>query len=206
MLIARRVRELKVYCEIHPYNVGIPFIRDFRPAGIILSGGPASVYDEGAPRIPAETLSLGIPVLGICYGMQLIAELAGGAVARATEREYGIANMRGEWGDPLFLGIEEFRHGMTIQVWMSHGDRIERLPPGFTTIARSSNSPICAMANAEKTLYGVQFHPEVAHTPKGTEILGNFLFRVCGLSPTWTMHSFIEMSVGKIRETVGEGK
>ena len=203
MLIARRVRELKVYSEIHPYNVGLSFIREFRPSGIILSGGPASVYDEGAPVIPAEVLSLGIPVLGICYGMQLLASLSGGKVGKSADREYGIANIRGEWGDPLFLGIEEFRHNMTIQVWMSHGDRIEELPKGFTSIARSGNSPVAAMSSNDKTLYGVQFHPEVAHTPKGKEILSNFLFRVCGLSPTWTMHSFVETSLRKIRETVG---
>jgi GMP synthase (glutamine-hydrolysing) len=203
MLIARRVRELKVYSEIHPYNVGLSFIREFRPSGIILSGGPASVYDEGAPSLPAEVLALGIPVLGICYGMQLLASLLGGRVGKSTEREYGIANIRGEWGDPLFLGIDEFRHNMTIQVWMSHGDRIEELPKGFTSIARSGNSPVAAMSSHDKTLYGVQFHPEVAHTPKGKEILSNFLFRVCGLAPTWTMHSFVETSIRKIRETVG---
>jgi GMP synthase (glutamine-hydrolysing) len=203
MLIARRVRELKVYSEIHPYNVGLSFIREFRPSGIILSGGPASVYDEGAPLVPAEVLSLGIPVLGICYGMQLLASLLGGRVGKSADREYGIANIRGEWGDPLFLGIDEFRHNMTIQVWMSHGDRIEELPKGFTSIARSGNSPVAAMSSNDKTLYGVQFHPEVAHTPKGKEILSNFLFRVCGLSPTWTMHSFVETSLRKIRETVG---
>jgi GMP synthase (glutamine-hydrolysing) len=203
MLIARRVRELKVYSEIHPYNVGLSFIREFRPSGIILSGGPASVYDEGAPLVPAEVLSLGIPVLGICYGMQLLASLLGGRVGKSADREYGIANIRGEWGDPLFLGIDEFRHNMTIQVWMSHGDRIEELPKGFTSIARSGNSPVAAMSSDDKTLYGVQFHPEVAHTPKGKEILSNFLFRVCGLSPTWTMHSFVETSLRKIRETVG---
>ncbi|MCL5884454.1 MAG: glutamine-hydrolyzing GMP synthase [Deltaproteobacteria bacterium] len=203
MLIARRIRELKVYCEIHPYNVGLDFIRAFAPAGLILSGGPASVYGEGAPRLPAEALSLGVPVLGICYGMQLIADLLGGKVARATEREYGIASIRGEWGAPLFLGIEEFRRAMPIQVWMSHGDRIEALPEGFDPIARSENSPVAAMANRDRTIFGVQFHPEVAHTPRGKEILGNFLFRVCGLSPTWTMHSFAETSIRRIRDTVG---
>ncbi|NJD61596.1 MAG: glutamine-hydrolyzing GMP synthase [Deltaproteobacteria bacterium] len=204
MLIARRVRELKVYSEIHPYNVPVSFIREFGPAGIILSGGPASVYDENAPTVSAEVLALGIPVLGICYGMQMLAALMGGRVAQSADREYGIANIRGEWGDPLFLGIDEFRHNMTIQVWMSHGDRIVELPKGFTSIARSGSSPVAAMSNDEKTLYGVQFHPEVAHTPKGKEILSNFLFRVCGLSPWWTMHSFVETSIRKIREKVGE--
>ncbi len=204
MLIARRVRELKVYSEIHPYNIGLPFIKEFSPSGIILSGGPASVYDDEAPKIPREFLALGVPVLGICYGMQLIASLLGGKVAKSSEREYGIASIRGEWGDPLFLGIEEFRHHMTIQVWMSHGDRIEELPKGFTSIAQSPSSPVAAMSNREKTLYGVQFHPEVAHTPKGKEILSNFLFRVCGLSPTWTMHSFVETSIRRIREKAGD--
>ncbi|GAB4371839.1 MAG: glutamine-hydrolyzing GMP synthase [Deltaproteobacteria bacterium] len=206
MLIARRVRELKVYCEIHPYSMTPEEIRAFAPAGIILSGGPASVYEENAPGIKREILEMGIPVLGICYGMQLIAHLLGGTVARAAGREYGFANIWGEWGDPLFLGIEEFRHKMTIQVWMSHGDRIEALPPGFAPIARSENSPLAAMADRSRNLYGVQFHPEVAHTPKGKEILANFLFRICGLSPLWTMHSFVETSVRSIRERVGEGR
>jgi GMP synthase (glutamine-hydrolysing) len=204
MLIARRVRELKVYCEIHPCNVGTEFVREFEPDGIILSGGPASVYGEGAPRISRDILTMEVPVLGICFGMQLIADLLGGKVAKAADREYGFANIRGEWGDPLFLGIEEFRHDMTIQVWMSHGDRIEEMPKGFTSIAHSENSPVAAMTDDARRIYGVQFHPEVAHTPRGKEILANFLFRVCGLSPLWTMHSFIETSIGRIRETVGK--
>ncbi len=204
MLIARRIRELKVYCEIHPYNVGTEFVRNFRPDGIVLSGGPASVYGESAPRISKDILTMGVPVLGICYGMQLLADLMGGKVAKTADREYGFANIRGQWGDPLFLGIEEFRHNMTIQVWMSHGDRIEKMPEGFTSIALSENSPVAAMTDEAHRLYGVQFHPEVAHTPKGKEILSNFLFRICGLSPLWTMHSFIEASVGRIRETVGK--
>jgi len=206
MLIARRVRELKVYCEIHPFHMTTEEIRTFAPAGIILSGGPASVYEENAPRISREVLEMGVPVLGICYGMQLIAHLLGGEVARAAGREYGFANIQGEWGDPLFLGIEEFRHKMTIQVWMSHGDRIETLPRGFIPIARSGNSPLAAMADRARNLYGVQFHPEVAHTPKGKEILSNFLFRICDLSPLWTMHSFVESSVRAIRERVGTGR
>src|SRR5512139_1986450 len=205
MLIARRVRELRVYSEIHPFNVGTEFVRSFAPAGIILSGGPASVYDDDAPRIAREILTMDVPVLGICYGMQLIADLLGGTVGRSADREYGVANIRGQWGSPLFLGIEEFRHKREIPVWMSHGDRIEKLPEGFTSIARSGNSPVAAMSNAEGTIFGVQFHPEVAHTPRGKEILSNFLFRVCGLPADWTMHSFVESSVKRIRETVGEG-
>jgi GMP synthase (glutamine-hydrolysing) len=204
MLIARRVRELRVYSEIHPFNASMEFIRSFRPAGIILSGGPASVYDREAPRVSRELLELGVPVLGICYGMQLIADLLGGKVGRSEAREYGIANIRGQWGSPLFLGIEEFRHNMEIPVWMSHGDRIDRLPEGFSPIARSASSPVAAMSNHEATIFGVQFHPEVVHTPRGKEILSNFLFRVCAVDPTWTMHSFVESSVTKVRETVGD--
>jgi GMP synthase (glutamine-hydrolysing) len=205
MLIARRVRELKVYSEIHPCTVGVDFIKAFKPSGIILSGGPASVYEEGAPTVSKEIFSLGIPVLGICYGMQLITHLMGGKVAKADSREYGFANIRGEWGSPLFLGIDEFRNdNAPIQVWMSHGDRIDALPPGFTSIARSENSPVAAMSNADRTIYGVQFHPEVAHSLRGKEILSNFLFRVCEMKPTWTMHSFVESSIKKIRETVGD--
>ncbi|MEW6721003.1 MAG: glutamine-hydrolyzing GMP synthase [Thermodesulfobacteriota bacterium] len=204
MLIARRVRELRVYSEIHPFNVGIDFIRSFDPAGIILSGGPSSVYDADAPRVSRETLELGVPVLGICYGMQLIADLLGGEVGRSKEREYGTASIHGQWGSPLFLGIEEFRHNMGIPVWMSHGDRIDRLPEGFTAIASSGNSPVAAMSNREGTVFGVQFHPEVVHTPRGKEIISNFLFRICGLEPSWTMHSFVETSVRKIREKTGD--
>ncbi len=204
MLIARRVRELRVYSEIHPYNVGLDFIRAFRPSGIILSGGPASVYEEDAPRVPREVFELGAPVLGICYGMQLIADLLGGEVGRSEDREYGTASVHGVWGSPLFLGIEEFRHNMGIPVWMSHGDRIDRLPDGFFPIAFSGNTPVAAMSNREGTIFGVQFHPEVVHTPRGREILSNFLFRVCGLEPSWTMQSFVETSVRKIREKVGE--
>jgi GMP synthase (glutamine-hydrolysing) len=204
MLIARRVRELRVYSEIHPFNVGIDFIRSFAPAGIILSGGPSSVYEKDAPRVPREVLELGVPVLGICYGMQLIADLLGGKVGRSRNREYGTANIRGEWGSPLFLGIEEFRHNMEIPVWMSHGDRIDELPRGFRPIARSASSPVAAMSNGEGTIFGVQFHPEVVHTPRGKEILSNFLFRACALDPTWTMQSFVETSVRKIREQVGD--
>jgi GMP synthase (glutamine-hydrolysing) len=203
MLIARRVREQRVYSEIHPFNVGLEFVRDFAPSGIILSGGPSSVYDTDAPRVRKEVLELGIPVLGICYGMQLIADLLGGKVGRSENREYGVASLRGQWGSPLFLGIEEFRHDMEIPVWMSHGDRIDELPKGFVSIASSGSTPVAAMSNHEGTIFGVQFHPEVVHTPRGTEILANFLFRVCGLAPDWTMHSFVETSVRKIREKTG---
>jgi GMP synthase (glutamine-hydrolysing) len=206
MLIARRVRELKVYSEIHPCTVSLETIRSLAPSGIILSGGPSSVYAEGAPVVPKEIFSLGVPVLGICYGMQLITHLLGGKVAPSGEREYGLAEIKGQWGSPLFLGIEEFRHDMGIPVWMSHGDRIEELPPGFESIARSDNSPVAAVSNRERTVFGVQFHPEVAHTPRGSEILSNFLFRVCGLAPDWDMHSFVETSVRQIREKVGKEK
>jgi len=173
MLIARRVRELRVYSEIHPFNTGMDFIRSFRPSGIILSGGPASVYDGEAPRVSRQVLELGVPVLGICYGMQLIADLLGGKVGRSDAREYGIATIRGQWGSPLFLGIEEFRHDMEIPVWMSHGDRIDELPEGFSPIARSASSPVAAMSNREATIFGVQFHPEKSQSV-GLRLLKNF--------------------------------
>ncbi len=208
-LIARRVREAKVYCEIFPYNTGIEKVRAFNPKGIILSGGPSSVYDEGAPLIGPEHLGLGVPVLGICYGMQLITHLLGGQVARSARREYGRAELEiDDEGDLLRSvgGTGEGTAGSSAVVWMSHGDRIERMPDGFKTIAHTANSPTAAMADRRRRLWGVQFHPEVAHTPQGLRILRNFLFGICGCEPSWTMGSFIDYSVGLIRERVGGGK
>ncbi len=198
-LIARRVREAKVYCEIHPYNVGIDFIRRFKASAFILSGGPSSVFDKGAPKITKSLFNLGVPVLGICYGMQLTTKVLGGIVERSTKREYGGAKLIIDSKGDLFSGIKS----KSIKVWMSHGDRLESLPKGFTSIAHSSNSKHCAMRNAKLNIYGVQFHPEVVHTPAGTKIISNFLFKIAKLKPNWTMESFIESSIETIRSQVG---
>ncbi len=202
-LIARRVREAKVYCEILPYNAGLDKVRAFRPKGLILSGGPSSVYDAGAPLIGRDHLELGIPVLGICYGMQLLTHVLGGQVAKSAKREYGRAELRMDKAGGLFDGIG--RDGGT-PVWMSHGDRIENMPAGFAAIAHTSNSPTAAMADEKRKFYGVQFHPEVVHTPQGTQILRNFVYTICGCQPSWTMASFVDYSVGEIRKAVGGTK
>jgi GMP synthase (glutamine-hydrolysing) len=200
-LIARRVREQKVYCEIWPCTAEIGAVRAFKPRGVILSGGPASVYEAGAPLGPPGVFELGVPVLGICYGMQLMAHLLGGEVGRAAGREYGRAHLKVARAGELFHGLAGRGAGQV--VWMSHGDRIDRLPPGFTPVARTANSPVAAMADAKRGFYGLQFHPEVAHTPRGAELLGNFVHRVCGCAPAWDMHSFVDYAVAQIRKTVG---
>jgi GMP synthase (glutamine-hydrolysing) len=200
-LIARRVREQKVYCEIHPFNLPISRIRELAPRGIILSGGPASSYEEGAPRVSTELYDLGVPILGICYGVQLTALLLGGKVVAADRREYGRASMKVTDASDLFHGFPE---GEELAVWMSHGDRIESLPPGFAVVGESANCPAAAVAAPGRKFWGVQFHPEVAHTPRGGEILGNFLFRICGCEPTWTMNSFVDEAVAAVRAKVGD--
>lgn len=202
-LIARRVRELKVYCEIHPCTVTIDWIRDFRPRGIILSGGPASVMEMGAPLIPVELFEMGVPVLGICYGMQLITHLMGGQVGKAERREYGHAMLQIDDDSDLFRGFKPGEENR-IKVWMSHGDRIDSPPPRFKSIAHTENSHVAAMKDADSRFFAVQFHPEVVHTPRGIEILENFIFRICKLRPLWTAKSYIDMAVDQIRETVGE--
>ncbi|GAB4252636.1 glutamine-hydrolyzing GMP synthase [Deferrisoma sp.] len=202
-LIARRIRESRVYCEIHPCTVPLERVREFRPQGIVLSGGPSSVYDPDAPKVPKEIFDLGVPVLGICYGMQLMTHLLGGRVARGLKREYGLAHITVDEPRGPLTGFEP---GETVPVWMSHADRIEEMPPGFRALAHTENSPVAAMGHGEKPWFGVQFHPEVVHTPRGTEMLEAFLFDVCGCEPTWTMGSFIEAAVRDIRETVGDGK
>lgn len=200
-LIARRIRECKVYCEIHPYNVGTDWVREFSPKGIVLSGGPASVYEPGAPVIPEQILRLGIPVLGICYGMQLIAHLLGGRVKKAHSREYGRAELEILESNGLFRGL-----GGRQIVWMSHGDRIEVLPPGFRVIATSANSPVAAFSDQKGQIYGVQFHPEVVHTPRGKVVIRNFLRQVCGCKPAWTMRSFVEAATWALRHHIGDEK
>ena len=202
-LIARRVREAKVYCEIFPFNAGIEKVKAFRPKGLILSGGPSSVYDSGAPLIGKEHLELGIPVLGICYGMQLLTHVLGGVVAKSQKREYGRADLNLHRGEGLFNRIGDA--GRTI-VWMSHGDRIEKMPAGFHASAHTENSPTAAMADDARRFYGVQFHPEVVHTPEGTAILRNFVYDICRCTPSWTMASFVDFAVGEIRKAVGDKK
>ena len=198
-LIARRVRENHVYCEIHPPSRTVEWIRDWNPKGIILSGGPNSVYGDNVPTADPALLELGAPVLGVCYGMQLMAHLSGGRVERADRREYGRA-MVDVQGGRLFEG---FGTDEATPVWMSHGDHVDTAPPGYRVVARSENTPVAAIEHETKPLYGVQFHPEVAHTPRGGEILANFLFGVCGCTPDWTPGHFIETEVARIRELVG---
>lgn len=200
-LIARRVREGKVYSEIFPFNAPLEKIKAFKPKGIILSGGPSSVYDKGAPIPDLEIFRLGVPVLGICYGMQLMAHALGGEVAKAAKREYGHAELMVDIDADLLWGVSQ-----KTKVWMSHGDRIEILPEGFAIAGHTDNSPVAAMANREKRFYALQFHPEVVHTDEGTRILHNFMYTICGCKPTWEMASFIEWAVDDIRAKVGTKK
>jgi GMP synthase (glutamine-hydrolysing) len=201
-LIARRVREAHVYCEIHPASRGmdLAFIREFAPQGIILSGGPNSVFDPGAPTADAGIFDLGIPVLGICYGMHLITHLSGGTVTPAKEREYGRADITVQENGGLFAGFDA---GSTTTVWASHGDLIAAAPQGFRTTAASVNAPVAAFQHETKPISGLLFHPEVAHSVRGGEILANFLFGICRCTPDWTPGHFIDQSVDRIRETVG---
>ncbi|MBK8482270.1 MAG: glutamine-hydrolyzing GMP synthase [Proteobacteria bacterium] len=200
-LIARRIRELHVYSEIHPCSVDLALLRELRPDGLILSGGPASCYEPGAPQISAEVLELGVPVLGICYGMQLLGKLCGGTITPGQKREYGRAVVQIiDTSCPLWRGFDPADE---VSVWMSHGDRVEALPAGFSVAASSENAPVAAAWNPERRVYGVQFHPEVAHTPRGEAILANFVHEVCGCQAQWTMASFVETQVAAIRERTG---
>ena len=194
-LIARRIREQHVYCEIYPYNTPPSKLIEINPNGMVLSGGPASVYAEGAPLCDKQILAIGIPVLGICYGMQLMAHLLGGQVDAAAQREYGFAELFIDELTPLFDGFDN-----TLKVWMSHGDRITRIPEGFRAIAHSQNSPIAVIGDATKHLYGLQFHPEVIHTDRGGRILANFAHKICGCSQSWTMRSFVTEAIDDIRQ------
>ncbi len=200
-LIARRVRAERVYCEIHPPTRSIDWLRDWAPSGVILSGGPASVYGEDVPTLDVELLSLELPILGICYGMQLIAQESGGAVTGSARREYGRAELEVTQPDELFAG---FAPGERSTVWMSHGDRVERPPPGFEVLGATETVPIAAFRAIDRPIYGLQFHPEVAHTARGSDMLANFLFRICDCEPSWTAGSFIESQVAAIREQVGK--
>jgi GMP synthase (glutamine-hydrolysing) len=199
-LIARKVRELGVYCEIYPFNVEVEKLRSLNPVGIIMSGGPRSVTEMDSPACDPSLFKLDVPILGICYGIQLIAKLYGGEVQRSEKREYGRAHFYRDTSDPFLEGMVE---GDTI--WMSHGDSIIKMPPGFKALAHSENSPYAAIRNVNGTIYGVQFHPEVHHTPKGKVILKNFLYNICKAEGLFSTKSFIEMTTEKIRTEVGDG-
>ncbi len=200
-LVARRVRECNVYCEIYSYRTDIGKIREMKPKGIILTGGPNSCYEEGAPTCTRELFELGIPVLGLCYGAQLMQHVLGGKVERAAVKEYGKTEVYVEPSSPLFQDIES-----PTVCWMSHNDYISAAAPGFSSCARTDNCPVAAAENREKQLYAIQFHPEVLHTVKGKEILENFVYGVCRCSGDWRMDSFVEDSIRAIREKVGDGR
>ena len=206
-LIARRVREAHVYCEIHPNDVSDAFIREFKPRGIILSGSHASTYEDHQLRAPQAVWELGVPVLGICYGMQTMAAQLGGKVEWSDHREFGYAEVRAHGHTRLFAGIQDFSttegHGM-LKVWMSHGDKVTELPPGFKLMASTPSCPIAGMANEEKGYYAVQFHPEVTHTLQGNAMLTRFVREICGASGDWIMGDYIAEAVAKIREQVGD--
>jgi GMP synthase (glutamine-hydrolysing) len=202
-LIARRIREANVYCEIKPCWEGVPTELLGRLRGIVLSGGPASVYAEGAPTLHPSVMAAGVPVLGICYGMQLLSHTLGGEVEPSSHREFGRAEIRVVDACPVFEG---FGTDAPEVVWMSHGDRVKALPPGFRVVARSDSSPAAAMASPDDRVFGVQFHPEVFHTPNGAKFLQNFLFHVCGCTPDWTMGGFIEEEIERIRAQVGDDR
>lgn len=200
-LITRRVREANVYSEIHPHTISLEKVNEINPAGIILSGGPMSVYDSDSPDIDAQILTNNIPILGICYGLQLICKKFNGKVDPAKNREYGRARLTIVKESDLFQSVKK-----ETNVWMSHGDYLTEIPPGFEIIAKSDHSPICSVADEKRKIYGVQFHPEVMHSEEGTKILKNFLFNVCKCKGEWTPHNFIEESILRIKEQAGDSK
>jgi GMP synthase (glutamine-hydrolysing) len=200
-LIARRVRENRVFCQIESPAMAEEAIQRLKPKGIILSGGPSSIYETGSPKIDPSIFQLGIPVLGICYGMQFMSAALGGRVERAEKREYGFAELSIVKSDGIFKGVPR-----RTSCWMSHGDSIRKLPAGFQVIASTPNTPFAGAVDSKRKLFGVQFHPEVAHTPKGSTILRNFLFDVCGCRPSWTMKSFVRESSAEIQRSVGDKK
>lgn len=205
-LIARRVREANVYCELHSWDVDDAFIRDFQPTGIILSGGPNSVYEDETPRAPQQVFEIGVPVLGICYGMQTMAAQLGGSVENAAKREFGYAEIRAQGHSALLKDIQDSSndqgHGL-LDVWMSHGDKVTALPEGFKIIASNSSTPIAAMADESRRFYAVQFHPEVTHTKQGRALLSRFVHEICGCDRSWNMPDYVETAVQRIRDEVG---
>lgn len=206
-LIARRVREQQVYCELHPFDVTEDFIRNFAPQGIILSGGPNSVYEAQDWKAPRIVFELGVPVLGICYGMQTMAQQLGGKVESSGQREFGYAEIRARGHSPLFAGLQDRSnadgHGL-LDVWMSHGDKVTELPHGFNVIASSESCPIAAMADEQRRFYAVQFHPEVTHTLKGKEMIDRFVHTICGCGRDWNMPNYVAEAIAKVRAQVGD--
>ena len=200
-LIARRIRECHVYSEIMPFDTSAQDLKALNPAGIVFSGGPSSVYEPGAPSCDPAIFDLGIPILGICYGMQLMGHMLGGKVVPGDKREYGKTDLEVLDDRDLFKGLER-----DLVCWMSHGDAVQVPPPGFKVLGRSGNTPVASMSDSERKFYGVQFHPEVVHTPRGTEILRNFLYEACGCRGLWNMSSFIEDATAAIREQVKDGQ
>ncbi|HEU4592005.1 MAG TPA: glutamine-hydrolyzing GMP synthase [Steroidobacteraceae bacterium] len=208
-LIARRVRELGVYCEILPWDISNDEVRKWKPRGIILSGGPESVTDKEPPRAPQVVFELGVPVLGICYGMQTMAQQLGGRVVNSTHREFGYAEVRGVAANKLFEGIfdrQDAQGRAVLDVWMSHGDKVEALPPGFVAIASSANAPLAAMADESRKFYAVQFHPEVTHTLQGKRLLERFVREIAGCEALWSVGNIIEDAVARVRAQVGKGR
>ncbi|MDO5033748.1 MAG: glutamine-hydrolyzing GMP synthase, partial [Eubacteriales bacterium] len=199
-LIARRVRDLNVYCELVPYHKALAAAQEKKPSGLIFTGGPNSVYEDRAPQIEPEIFQLGIPILGLCYGMQLTAASLGGQVKAAEFKEFGKTNLDHE-DHPLFKGVAQ-----PSQVWMSHADRVETLPQGFTAIASTSNCPYAAFADDQRKIYGFQFHAEVNHTLEGQQMLQNFVYDICGEEPTWTMANYAKIAIEQVREQVGDGQ
>jgi len=200
-LIARRIRELEVFSVILPWNAEEAAIRAHAPLGVVLSGGPASVYEPDAPTLNPTVLALGVPVLGICYGMQILGRALGATIDRSERREYGLAELDCDRESPLFAGLDARE-----PVWMSHGDSMHDLPPGARGLATSAGSPVCAFAEPARRVFGLQFHPEVSHTLHGTQILRNFVFSICGARPDWTREHFIEATVARLREQIGDGR
>ena len=200
-LIARRIRESKVYCEIIPHDISAEELLRRGPAGVVLSGGPESVYGEGVPHPDPKIFDLDLPLLGICYGVQLMGHYLDGKVTHGLTREYGHATIQADTDSELFAGLPS-----DLTVWMSHGDELSEAPSGFEVVARSGNGLIAAITNSGRRMYGVQFHPEVVHTPQGSQILKNFLYRICGCTDDWTAQAFIESSIAEIRATVGESR
>lgn len=200
-LIARRIRECSVYCEIQPYNISAEKVKQLNPKGIVFSGGPNSVYGDKAPQVDENIFKVGIPVFGICYGMQLIAHKLGGQVSASEISEYGSTELTTEKSEGILKGINK-----KLNVWMSHGDKVEKAPEGFEVIAHTANAPVAAMQNIDQKLYAVQFHPEVLHTEQGTQVIKNFLFEICDCAGDWNMGSFIDITINNIKEKVGDKK